>query len=665
MQAQVDGRLMHDRAAFVANQLKLMQLRLRAAIDRPTGATGWPTELLEAEAAIAQSADAEFPIRWLRERLGLTETEERVLWVLIAHDLCATSRELLRSLNTENVSDPTTEALRRAVYCPATLREGWRELSAEAPLRRLGLIERTDSSTTAPEYRQTWRVATRVVGLVYGDSNLDLELTTIATHHAAQTIGIGGMGLEIAGQGASEVATAFDAAVRRGSGMVIVQGKAGTGRRSLLVETAAQRNVDVLDIECAALAKDETLLRRQLRLINRECRLLKLVPLLRNLHVLTESQDTTDRVALLEQEFVEGIVLATTSRPLARRWQQAPRIIELGPLTGHARATLWARALPMVDAATADGLATMYPLAPALICAASKIALEQADTATITFEHINIGLRAVLDDRLAGLATRVTVSQSWSDIVLPPEQNNAVVDLLARVRERRQVYETWGFAEKVGRGLGVTALFSGPPGTGKTMCAGLVARDLGTEIYQVDLSKIVSKWIGETEKNLASLFDAAEAGHAILLFDEADTLFGKRTDVKSSNDRYANQETNYLLQRLESFAGICILTTNHDTAIDEAFRRRLSVHVKFPMPEIEERKKLWAALLPKAAPVADGISFETLAHHYEMTGGYIRNAVLRAAFLAASEQSAIGAQHLALGAQLEYQAMGRVIASYL
>jgi SpoVK/Ycf46/Vps4 family AAA+-type ATPase len=273
---------------------------------------------------------------------------------------------------------------------------------------------------------------------------------------------------------------------------------------------------------------------------------------------------------------------------------------------------------------------------------------------------VSVGIKTVLDHRLAGLATRVTVTQKWEDLVLPEDQTLAVVELLARIRARRRVYEDWGFADKLGKGLGVTALFSGPPGTGKSMCAGLIAKDLGTEIYQVDLGKIVSKWIGETEKNLAALFDAAEAGHAVLLFDEADSLFGKRTAVTSSNDRYANQETNYLLQRIETFAGICILTTNHDPAIDEAFRRRIAVHVRFPMPDEDEREKLWRAMLPPAAPVDDELELGGLARKYMMGGGNIRNAVLRAAFLAADANEKIGNYHLRHAAQLEYEGMGRL-----
>ncbi|MBA3541631.1 MAG: ATP-binding protein [Deltaproteobacteria bacterium] len=257
----------------------------------------------------------------------------------------------------------------------------------------------------------------------------------------------------------------------------------------------------------------------------------------------------------------------------------------------------------------------------------------------------------------------MTITQRWKDLVLPDDQTFAMLELLARIRERRLVYEDWGLGDRVGKGLGVSALFSGPPGTGKSMAAGLLAQTLEVEIYQVDLSKIVSKWIGETEKNLAALFDAAEAGHAILLLDEADALFGKRTSVQSSNDRHANQEVNYLLQRLESFAGICILTTNHDAAIDEAFRRRLSSHVRFPLPDADERERLWIALLAGAAPVSKELGLATLARTFVMSGGYIRNAVLRAAFLAADAKTEITAALLLQAAQLEYEGMGKIVTS--
>jgi len=300
-------------------------------------------------------------------------------------------------------------------------------------------------------------------------------------------------------------------------------------------------------------------------------------------------------------------------------------------------------------------LAAMYPLSPALIAAAGAAAARAGG-------DVEAGVRSVVDDRLAGLASRVSVTQTWDDLILPGDQFVALIELVARIRRRQRVYEDWGFGDKLGKGLGVATLFSGPPGTGKTMCAGLVARELGTALYQVHLDRLTSKWIGETEKNLAALFDAAEACHAILLFDEADSLFGKRTDVKSSNDRRANQEVNFLLQRLETFTGICILTTNHETALDDAFRRRLAVHVRFALPDTEERKHLWRALLPPAAPRAPDVErcYDTLAEQFELSGGHIRNAVLRAAFLAAEEGSGITHELIERAIRAEFREIGKL-----
>jgi SpoVK/Ycf46/Vps4 family AAA+-type ATPase len=207
----------------------------------------------------------------------------------------------------------------------------------------------------------------------------------------------------------------------------------------------------------------------------------------------------------------------------------------------------------------------------------------------------------------------------------------------------------------------VSALFSGPPGTGKTMVASLIAKELGLELFRVDLSRIVSKYVGETEKNLGRAFDEAENSQAVLLFDEADALFARRTDVKSSNDRYANLEVNYLLQRLESFEGIVLLTTNNASSIDDAFRRRLRFRIEFDTPEAPERKLLWHAMFPADAPLAADVNFDQLAEQFEMSGGYIKNAVVRAAFLAAAAgPTQITHGLLMRAAQLEWREMGRL-----
>ena len=261
------------------------------------------------------------------------------------------------------------------------------------------------------------------------------------------------------------------------------------------------------------------------------------------------------------------------------------------------------------------------------------------------------------------LARRIDTTQVWADIVLPEAQLAQIAEAArARPATRRRLRAV-GVRRETPCGLGVTALFSGPPGTGKTMVAAPIARKLGPELYQVDLSKVVSKWIGETEARLSELFDVAEAGHAILLFDEADALFGKRTEVKSSNDRYANLETNYLLQRLESFPGICLLTSNHESGIDAAFQRRLSFHLRFELPDEAERARLWRVVIPALAPVDRDLDLPSLARRFVMSGGYIRTTP-RCALLSWRRTSA-SRSHRAISStplRIEYEAIGKIAA---
>jgi len=646
------SELLDDQIRCVGTRLDQLQ-DSTAIASRSSDADEWPAASLVDRRLEASDRD-QLPIARLNANFQLSKTEQRLLWVLIVHELSPRARQLVRELNTEQLADPSTDVLRRIVFGDRRgSRESWTELAEDGALRRLGLIERTDTGATTPLHRQTWKVAERVLALVHGEVALDPMLARLATVRSPAAI----RDLVIAG----DVLDRLSAACER-SGVVVVYGGAGSGRRSVLEAVIAERGHRVLQIDGRSVAKERDQARVQLRSLARECALLGLVPLVRDLDGLAASGEVPDRLDLVETE-LPGLVIGTASRAIARHWRRAITQLELEPLSGDQCARAWFIALPTLTQAQADELATMYPLAPGLIQSTGIALRERCGDAVPRTEEIADSLRSILDDRLTGLATRVVVTQTWEDIVLPEDQLAAIVELMARIRERRTVYERWGFAKKLGKGLGVAALFSGPPGTGKTMAAGLIARDLGVEMYQVDLSKIVSKWIGETEKNLAALFDAAEAGHAILLFDEADALFGKRTDVRSSNDRHANQEINFLLQRLESYSGIVLLTTNHETSIDEAFRRRLATRVQFPMPEPDERLRLWRAMLPKSAPTEGRLGLDQLAEHYVMSGGYIRNAVLRAAFLAAAERTAITAGHLASAARLEYEAMGKLAAN--
>ncbi len=286
-------------------------------------------------------------------------------------------------------------------------------------------------------------------------------------------------------------------------------------------------------------------------------------------------------------------------------------------------------------------------------------ARDEGVEAAITFDDLVEGARAQFARDVGGMARRVEPRFDLDDLVLPKKEKGHLHELLAFVEKRGTVYESWGFESKFPRGTGAKALFFGRSGTGKTMAAECIARRLGMDLFKVDLSSIVSKWVGETEKNLGAIFDRAEAAQAVLLFDEADALFGARTNVGNAVDRYANLETNYLLQRIEDYDGVALLSSNLKQNIDEAFTRRFHFVIEFPFPDKPSREEIWHRAFPTQAPLADDVDFGFLADKFKFTGGNIKNAVLRSAFLGASEGQEIGMRHVLRGVLREYQNLER------
>ena len=327
------------------------------------------------------------------------------------------------------------------------------------------------------------------------------------------------------------------------------------------------------------------------------------------------------------------------------------------------RVDLWRAHLgdESLDEAELQRIAAIYNLGVSGVVNASSIAREAAAFSRVELQrrHVALAIRNLFDSDLSTIARRVEVTQTWDDLVLPEDVEKSVRGIVDRVQFRGQVLGDWGFARKLGKGLGLTVLFSGEPGTGKSMVAGLLAAELGLDLYVIDLSQVASKWLGETEKNLARVFDAAEAGHVLLLFDEADSLLAKRTgDVRSSNDRYANMETNFILARLEQFQGIAFFTTNLASAIDPAIARRMSVTLQFPYPDLEIREQLWRRMIPAETPVSAEIDYARLARRYDLSGGFIRNVVLRAAYLAARAGRPLEMGDLVDAAEGEYRDRG-------
>lgn len=341
---------------------------------------------------------------------------------------------------------------------------------------------------------------------------------------------------------------------------------------------------------------------------------------------------------------------------------QAPLSMTVSPLDPAERAEVWAQHLG-ADLAALDGLAEHLVLAPAQVARAVAAArtAAAADGTALGREHLQVGVQAQNAAGLERLARRIRPEVGWEDLVVTPAVGTALRDVTARARHRHTVLTAWRMRRGGGRGVGITALFGGESGTGKTMAAEVIAHDLGLDLYTVNLATVVDKYIGETEKNLERIFTEAAGVSAVLFFDEADAVFGKRSSVKDAHDRYANIESAYLLQRLESFDGLAVLATNLRANIDEAFTRRLDAIIDFPAPTEELRRELWSRCLAPPLPVTDDLDLDFCARSFELAGGDIRSASTTAAYLAAAAGRPVGMGDLVSAVQQEYRKLGRLV----
>jgi SpoVK/Ycf46/Vps4 family AAA+-type ATPase len=347
------------------------------------------------------------------------------------------------------------------------------------------------------------------------------------------------------------------------------------------------------------------------------------------------------------------------------RWSVLPPLIVTLPVASdEQRRALWGEMIGDAMALTPErwtGLAA-YRLAPEQVLGAAIVARQRAASLsrTVEVEDLQAGARAQNSAGLNRLARRIEPRARFDDLVVPDQVEQQLRGVAARARLRQRVLDDWHMASTSSEGRGVTALFAGDSGTGKTMSAEVVAGNLGLDLYVIDLSTVVDKYIGETEKNLDRIFDQAERVNGVLLFDEADAIFGKRSEVKDARDRYANVEVAYLLQRMEQFEGIAILTTNLRANIDEAFLRRLDVLIDFPVPDPASRRRLWAQQLRPELPVSRDIDVDFLANGFKLSGGNIRNIVLASAFDAAEDGDVVSMAHVIRATAAEYRKLGRL-----
>jgi hypothetical protein len=381
--------------------------------------------------------------------------------------------------------------------------------------------------------------------------------------------------------------------------------------------------------------------------------------------LLIEADREIDRLATLVERIDRGPIV--TARVPFRGWStRRPHTVALPGCNGADRARAWVEAVAglRLERGALERAIGQFHLPPRVLRSLTqrlRVEAEIGETPAVLGERLWRMCRIEAAAALTDLAEPVVVRAGWDDLVLPEPQLALLRNLVVQLRQRARVYEEWGFAERSARGLGITALFAGPSGTGKTMAAEIIAGELRLDLWRIDLSRVVSKWIGETEKNLARVFAAADPGGAVLLFDEADALFGKRSEVKDSHDRYANLEISFLLQRMEDYRGLAILTTNQEEALDPAFVRRLRTIVQFPFPDARLRERIWQQMFPPQTPT-EGLRPDKLAR-LQFSGGTIRNVALTAAFLAAEADASVGMAHLKQAAEIEGLKMKRPLAA--
>lgn len=451
-----------------------------------------------------------------------------------------------------------------------------------------------------------------------------------------------------------------------------LHGPSGVGKRTCITALCDQNKIGVMDFDLSEWSPDsEETLQSQIAYALRNARMNNVALHIKNFDKLLDDshQNTLATVVdILDNADAPILISANQAWVPLMHLNKYFIAVNIPAPDFKNRQQLWARQFEnkSIEASiSSEDIAAQFRLTPGQIARAASQAKNKAywrnaENPCITRDDLLASCREQSSHKLNELAQKITPRYGWDDIVLPPKKLKHLKDVYSAAKNRSKVFEQWGFDKKLSLGKGINVLFSGPSGTGKTMSAEIIAKELGQEFYKIDLSGIVSKYIGETEKNLSKIFNEAEATNAILFFDEADALFGKRSEVNSSHDRHANIETAYLLQKMEEYNGIVILATNLDKNMDNAFTRRINFLIDFPVPKKEDRLRIWQKVWPEALPLAADVDLEYLATNFELSGGNIKNVALNTAFLAAEEGDAVGMKHLVQALQREHQKMGKL-----
>jgi hypothetical protein len=647
---QAPGEPPRASAFSLAARLRLQRLRRRLSAEVPLLAPPDHSAEPPDESGAAEPDGAHAPPALIRlgNQLGLSQFERGILFLCVAAELdTGIGAAFAMAQGDRNRSYPTFALAMALFEDPA-----WEVLSPEAPLRHWRLIDIHQQGAT-PLTQAPLRADERIVNYVKGLNHLDDRLAALLTP-------IEPVSPESLPPSQRELTARLARRADEGEARLALHGGDRATKRRIAAAVA-----DILDKHPFRLAAEAIPAGAELelaaRLWARDRRLLQLVLLIdaHDVEPAAAGDNPASRVRAFA-DFGGGILFVDTVDGLPGL---APDlIVDVARPTPAEQRMAWAAALgPAAPAEVPAMLASQFDLGQPDIEAIAAEARDEGDGETLAERLWGAGL-ARTRPLLSRLAQRIDAKARWDDIVLPDPETELLHRIVDQVRTRHRVYDDWGFREQMNRGLGISALFAGDSGTGKTMAAEVIANALRLDLYRIDLSAVVSKYIGETEKNLRQLFDSAEAGGAILFFDEADALFGKRSEVRDSHDRYANIEINYLLQRMEAFGGLSILATNMKSALDKAFVRRLRFILNFPYPGAAERERIWRRAFPPDVPLAlRDADFDHLAG-FELSGGNIHSIALNAAFLAARSEPREVTMTLVLeAARMEFRKLDRPI----
>ncbi len=595
-------------------------------------------EAVEALADHAESQGARVRLRELSRLFGLTELDEELLLIALAGDLDARFETFYGYLNDDVTRRrPCVEVALALCGVPLAAADARGRL-LHGPLTTARLVAVEDGERAFAG--RSLRVPDRVVGHLLGDDTPDPDVARVL-----RTVP------DVAWGDPGPLAHALEGGTRLG---YLREPATGSGR-ALAVRALRATGRDALHVDLGALAAHPEAAELA-HLVVREA-------LLRGAGIVAGPVESLPAGVLGTLTGTAAPVLLVGDRSWDPAWsEEVPLLLEVPESTTTERAALWLGELADDGVGSDEVAATsQFRLRPEQVVRAAHAARVQArlaGTDAVGVEHLLAGARAENGTALERLARRVRPAVGWADLVLPENVLTGLREIALRARHRERVLGEWRMRPGGGRGRGVVALFAGDSGTGKTMSAEVVAQDLGLDLYVVDLATVVDKYIGETEKNLERIFAAAQGVNAVLLFDEADAVFGKRSEVKDAHDRYANIESAYLLQRLESFDGLAVLATNLRANIDDAFTRRLDVVVDFPLPDVAQRLRLWDRCL--ASPRASDLDLDFCAAAFELAGGAIRSAAVTAAYLAADDGGRVTMGHVVTAVQREYRKLGRL-----